>query len=211
MIPAETSVLWPRLRAAALTAVFILTIVAGFVIKETPPSYVESATVLFELPAGDTAASAYSRLGPSLIATGQVISQIVMSPQSRTRIQARGGSANYSLALNNIYNQDYPYYSYPEATLTTSSLNVTSTGRTFSVAARLVSRILAARQEKARVPSADRITARIIGDPQPTASAGSRKRALAGLAVLAAVAIAWVRSYFSQPALATRKHLDPGG
>jgi hypothetical protein len=206
MIPAEKLVLWPRLRAAALAAVVILAVLAGINVKDTAPSYVESATVLFRLPAGDASASGYSRLGASLIATGQVVSQIVMSPRTRARIQAAGGTASYSLALNNSYNLDYPDYSYPEATLIVSAPDPAATRRTFTLAARLVGGILAARQKEAGVGPADRIAARVIGDSGPVTSIGSRKRALAGLAILAMIAFAWVRSFFSRPAHAARRH-----
>jgi hypothetical protein len=111
-----------------------------------------------------------------------------MSPQAQIQIRAAHGVAGYDLALINIYNQDYPDYSYPEATLTTSSPDAAETHRTFTIAARILAQILAKRQKRTGVPSSRRISARIIGDSLPVAQTGSHKRVFAGLALLAMVA-----------------------
>lgn len=198
MIRAVTSARQQRLRIASVTAILILAVSLAYGLHRARPSYVESATVLFKMPAVDASARAYSRLGSALTTTSQVITQIVMSPQSQLLIRAAGGTASYDLALINLYNQDYPDYSYPEATLTASSPAAGETARTFTMATRMLTKILASRQARAGVPPGSRIAAQLIGDSGPIARAGSHKRAFAGLMLLTMVASSWAWNYFGR-------------
>jgi hypothetical protein len=166
--------------------ILILTAGLAIDIETTQPTYVESATLLFKLPAFETFANTYSGLAPSLITSGEAISQIVMNLQSQNLIRTAGGTDDYDLELINLYNQDYPDYSYPYATLTATSSDAAETHWTFDVVTKRLNQVLAQRQ--AQVPPGNRIVAQIIGDTGPLIQTGSRKRALAGLAVLAMVA-----------------------
>ena len=182
-----------QLCLVAIGLVMVLTSGLGYSLLTTRPTYAESATVLFALPKYESSADAYSWLAPSLITTGGAFSQIVMNPQSRRQIRAVGGAGNYDLELINYYNQDYPDYSFPDATLTATAPDATETHWTFVVATRLLNRVLAQRQELAGVPAGDRVSARLIADSGTVVQTGSRKRALAGLMLLAIVAgsVAW--------------------
>jgi hypothetical protein len=201
-----TSLPRPLGRTAAIAAIGILAMGAGFGIQHTKPRYTQSASVLFVPPARYASAKAYSWLGPALIATGQLISQIVMGPQAQAEIRDSGGTASYNMTLVNLYNQDYPDYSYPEATLSTSSPEAATAGRTFALAARLVGRVLADRQAEAGVAPPDRIVARLIAVSGPIRSAGSRKRALGGVLLLAIVACSWAWTRFSRSAAPGGRH-----
>jgi hypothetical protein len=176
-----------RLRIIAVALIGILAATAGGVIALTRPIYAESATVIFALPRQDSPAASYTWQAQSLISTGSVISQVLMGPQVASRIRAAGGTASYDLTLVNLYNQDYPDYDYPEALLTVSSLSAVSTRHTFLVAKRILTEVLAEWQRQAGAPAADRIVANITDDSGPKAQAGSRKRSLAGLALLTLV------------------------
>src|ERR1022692_2052737 len=189
----ETSMsIWQRrVRMAGLAIILILAAVLAFDIENTQPTYAESAVVLFAMPAYQTAVTAatlYTWYAPALITTGDAVTQIVMNSQSQTRIQAMGGTASYGLTLINLYNQDYPNYSYPDATLTAVSASPAETHWTFMVAARALNRTLAARKAAAGGAPVDRISVRIIGDSGPMVQTGSHKRALAGLTLLAILA-----------------------
>jgi hypothetical protein len=126
---------------------------------------------------------------PSLITSGEAMVQILMSPSVQNQIGAVGRGASVNLALVNLYNEEYPNYGVPLATLTAASPVAADTHRTFVVAARTLSLLLAARQKQAGVRPSERISARILADSGPIIQTGSRVRVYGGLALLAAMAI----------------------
>jgi hypothetical protein len=132
-------------------------------------------------------------LAPSLITSANAMVQILMSPPVQRRIHAGGRGASVSLALVNLYNEEYPYFGVPLATLTAASPTAADARRTFVVAAHMIGLLLAARQKQAGVPPRHRISARILGDSGPIVQTGSRVRVFGGLALLTAIAagLAW--------------------
>ncbi len=175
------------LRVIAVILIGILAATAGGVIALTRPIYTESATVIFALPRQYSPAASYTWQAQSLISTGSVVSQVVMSPEIASRIRTAGGTASYKLALVNLYNQDYPDYSYPEATLTVTSQSAVSTRHTFLISKKILTDVLADRQGQAGAPVGDRIVANVTDDSGPKAEVGSLKRSLAGLVLLTLV------------------------
>jgi hypothetical protein len=182
-----------RLRLTLVVATLLLAAGAGYYIEISPPLYLESATVEFSLPKAQNAPNAYYIFAPSLITSGEAMVQILMSPSAQREIGAAGRGASVSLALVNLYNQEYPDYGFPLATLTAASRVAADAHRTFVVAARVLGLLLAARQEQAGVPPGDRISAQILGASGPIIQTGSRARVFGGLALLAAIAVslAW--------------------
>ena len=178
----------PWSRITVLTLTVAITAGVGLHIERSRPNYVESATVLFTVPAANSSTTVYTWQAGALISTGSVISQIVMSPQIEHKVARAGGTAAYSLTLVNLYNQDYPDYGYPEATLSVHSPDQVSTHRTYLIAKRMLIEILASRQRQARVPRGHRIVAQVANDSGPIPRTGSRKRALGGLLLLGLVA-----------------------
>jgi hypothetical protein len=172
-----------------MVATLLLAAGTGYDIKISPPIYLESATVEFSPPKVPNAANAYYVFAPSLITSGEAMVQILMSPSVQHQIGAVGRGARVNLALVNLYNEEYPNYGVPLATLTATSPVAADTHRTFMVAARTLGLLLAARQEQAGVRPGERITARILGDSGPIIQTGSRVRVFGGLALLAAMAI----------------------
>jgi hypothetical protein len=184
-----------RKRLRLLAALVVLGTGAGvaYDFQNAGPRYLESATVIFNLPASQTAPHAYAAYAPSLITSGDAMIKMLVSPQAQRQIRDAGGTADVGMQLTNFYNQQYPDYGEPLATLTTASQSPADVHRTFVLSARLLGQLLAARQAQAGVPPGDRILAQIIGDTGPVAQAGSPKRALGGLALLTVVmaAMAW--------------------
>jgi hypothetical protein len=177
-----------RLRLALVVATLLLVAGAGYDIRTSPPMYLESALVEFSLPKTLDAPNAYYLFAPSLITSGEVMVQILNSPSAQRQIAAAGHGASVSLALVNLYNEEYPNYGVPLATLTAASPVPADARRTFVVAARVLGRLLAARQEQAGVPPRERVSAHLLGDSGPIIQTGSRARVFAGLALLAAIA-----------------------
>jgi hypothetical protein len=176
-----------RLRLAVVVVVLTVAAGLGYDIKSTPPMYLESAAVIFSLPPSQNAPNAYVSFTRSLITSGDAMAKILTSPQTQRQIRAAGGAPDVNMALINLYNEDYPDYGEPLATLTAKSHSAAAAHHTFMVSARLLGRLLSARQAQAGVLPRDRITAQIVADTGPVAQAGSPKRAFAGLALLALV------------------------
>lgn len=189
-----------RLRLAVTLALFFLAAVGAYEIVSTQPTYVESATVEFSLPKSQTAPNAYYLFAPSLITSGEAITQMLTSPSAQRRIRESGGTADVNLALVNLYNEQYPDYGEPLATLTASSSAAANSHRTFMAAARLLDQLLAVRQAQAGVPARDRISAQMIGNTAPTVQSGSRKRAFAGLMLLVVIAFSVARGFLDRRA-----------
>jgi len=177
---------WPR--SAAATLVLFLAVGVSYQIAISPPTYAEGAAVVFSLPKSQTSPNAYLMFAPSLIASSEAMTQILLSPQAQQQIREAGGTANVSLALDNLYDLEYPNYGVPLAHLTISSESAESVRPTFAIAVRLLYRLLAVWQAKMDVKPHNRISAQIVGDTGLTVQAGSRKRVIAGLAVLTLVA-----------------------
>jgi hypothetical protein len=179
-----------RLRLAAALVVLVVAGGVAYDFTSASPAYLESATVIFNLPASQTDPHAYVAFAPSLITSGDAMIKMLASPQAQRQIRDAGGTADVGMQLTNLYNQQYPDYGEPLATLTTASQSPADVHRTFVLSARLLGDLLAARQTQAGVPPGDRIFAQIIGDTGPVAQPGSPKRALGGLALLTVVAAA---------------------
>jgi hypothetical protein len=184
-LPAQVARRW--LRMAAVMVVLLLGAGLAYGIEGVPPTYLESASVLFSLPKSKTNPNAYYYFAPSLIMSGEGISQLLANQQVRGQIRRAGGTADVNLALINLYNEEYPEYGEPLATLTSSSPSAASTHRTFRIAKRLLDQILNSIQANAGVPVHNRISAQIFADTGPIIQQGSSKRVYAGIALLAAI------------------------
>jgi hypothetical protein len=182
-----------RLRLTLVLATLLLAAAAGRAIETSHPVYLEIATVELSLPKTQNAPNAYYMFAPSLIASSELMVRILMSPQVQRQIGAIGRGARVSLALVNLYNEEYPYFGFPLATLTAASPVPADAHRTFVAAARVLGLQLRAQQERLGVLPANRISARVLGDSGPVVQTGSRARVFGGLALLAAIAagLAW--------------------
>jgi hypothetical protein len=181
-----------QVRQAAAVSACVLVSAGCYWIKSTPSTYLESATVKFSLPAAQTSPKAYYFFAPSLIMSTEAVSQILLSPQIQYRIRAAGGDAAVGLTLVNLHSEEYPEYGEPLATLTSESTSAAETHRTFMIAARMVSQILASSQAQDGVSSRNRISEQLLADTEPIIQTGSAVRVDAGLAVLALLVLSLV-------------------
>lgn len=190
------------LSLAAVATMVLLAAVAGYSIAKTPPMYMESATVVFNLPKSKTSPNAYYIFAVPLITSGEVVAQILMSDQAMRQIREAGGTASVKLALVNLYDEEYPDYGVPLATLTATSPSAENVHRTFMIAERRLGHILAARQAQLHVAPRNRISDQIIADTGPLPQDGSSKRVFAGLALLTVVAVSTVWGFLNRRGVA---------
>jgi hypothetical protein len=187
----------------ATGVVFVLAIAALYTVKTSQPGYQETSTVIFVAPKSNNFPNPYdSDADAPLITTDEIVVRELMSPQSLRLVQAAGGTGDFSIELVNLYNQEYPDYGVPDATITTQASSWTATHTTYLVVARQLTNRLAELQ--ARVKPRNRIVANIVGDSGPIIQTGSPKRAYAGLILLTLVAFFMLAIFLDRHRLAWR-------
>jgi hypothetical protein len=179
-----------------LIGVLILASVSARSIEHAPETFLESGTVVVEASHVPLTNSPYSTVSGSLVTTGAVLMESLMSPQSRALVRRAGGTTDFSLALVNYYNGDFPEYSYPLATLTARSTNPDATRRTFMVVFQVLQRLLTERQ--VYTSSQGRISMRLVGDSGPVVQPGSSKRSLAALVLLTAIVVGLISRFLTR-------------
>jgi hypothetical protein len=175
-----------------LVAILVVVLAAGIVgykLRHAPVQYQDSATMVFTAPPSREYPNPYSDFSGTLVEASGVMALLAMSPQSQQQVRHAGGTAPYQVQLVNSYNLEYPDFSNPEVTITTTGTSPAATATTLSVVTRLLKRDLAVRQRQARVQRVNGIGAHVYGVTGPLSQQGSSKRVLAGLLVLALVAI----------------------
>jgi hypothetical protein len=192
---------WPNqarsLRPILLTVLLILAVALGDKIEHAPATYRDSALVVFGAQTTPSVDSPYSTVGSSLVTTGAAIVESGTGPQAQALVRAAGGTAYFKLALLNLYNQDFPEYSYPIATLVTQSTDPAAARHTLDAVLGVLRQLLAARQARVRAPG--RISIRVVGTTGPVTQPGSLKRALAALAALTLIAMGLLSGLLGRP------------
>jgi hypothetical protein len=189
----------------AAGVVLVLAAAALYTVKSSPPSYQESSTVTFIAPKFKFFPNPYdSDSDYPLIITNEIMARIMMSPQTQRLVQAAGGTGDYTVAPVNLYNQQFPDYGVPEATITTTASSPEAAHSTYLIVARQLASRLAVMQ--AKVKPASRIVVNVAGDSGPIIQVGSPKRAYAGLILLTLVAFFMLAIFLDRhPGLASRR------
>jgi hypothetical protein len=173
-----------RRHLVAVVAILVLTVGIAWDIKSTPPPYTESANLIFTPPAVNPYFS-LSSFRSALIATAEIMTKTMESPESQQKVHEAGGTADFSVGLVNYNNEQFPYYGNPYVTVTTTATNPVDAHRTFTIVVQSSQRLISERQVEAGVYPASRISTQIVGDTGSVAQPGSNKRAFAGLVLLA--------------------------
>ena len=185
----------PRYIYVTVAAVMLL-LVVGRDIKHTPPTYVDSATIVFKTNKASLALNPNSTVDGSLITTDALTVESLMDSSSGALVRRAGGTADFNLSLINFDNQDFPEYSYPLATLTTQSASPTAAYRTFNAALKVLQHLVAGLQ--VRVPQPDRISLEVAGVTGPLRQPGSMKRALIAIVLLTLIGMGMFSSFLNR-------------
>ena len=170
----------------AMLVVVIVTAAVGFGFRHTKPMYQDSGTVLFS----PTPSLQRPGVGAqTLIVTADLMVVWLNGPQGTRQVFQAGGTGSYQFALVNSYDEEYPVYSEPLATLSATSYNPAVAQRTFEAALHVVQQELLAQQAAHGVPFVNRFHAYLVGNSTgPVAMTGYPKRTYAGLILLALMA-----------------------
>jgi hypothetical protein len=176
-----------RRHKLAVALVLVLAVALLINIKKTPPTYQESATVIFTAPVSVANPNPYNSFNGDLTATGYVLMLQLKSPASRQEILNAGGSAPFDAGMVNLYNLEYPDYGDPYGIVTATSQDPVAAHRTFVAVTSELENLLAAHQTQAGVERRSWIGASLVGDSGPIVVPGSSKRVYAGVLVLTIV------------------------
>lgn len=189
-----------RLRRHVLAVLAILVLAAGaaYGFKHTAPSYAETATMVFIPPASTLHPNPFEAVGSTLTKAAGSMAAEVMSPQGQQQVQQAGGTAQMDVELLNGYDLEYPYFSEPYLTITTTSTSLDAVQRTFTAVTSLITHEFTAQQVQANVTPNNRIQTVLAGDTGPLVQPGSSKRVLGALALLTIVAIFAAASFLDR-------------
>jgi hypothetical protein len=171
-----------------MIVVLLLTMAVGFNFRHTSPLYQSTGTIYFSasLP-GQLSTSTVS--GGNLIVTADVIVNSVMSPAGALQVRKAGGTGDYQFGLVNFYNEQYPNYGEPAATLQASSYDPAVAEHTFAAALAVIQQSLQAKQAAVGTAADALISASLVGGSSgPVPQSGYPKRTYAGLGLLAIIA-----------------------
>lgn len=184
-----------------LIAVLVVLAVAACVeyeFKHSTASYAETSTLAFVPPHSGVHPNPLEAVGGSLTEDAGVIAAQAMSPAEQQQVQRLGGAASYDVALVNSYNLQYPNFSLPYLTITTTAADPVTAHRTYTIVARLLENQFQTQQAESGAQSNNRSQIVVSGDTGPLIQQGSPKRALIGLIILTLVAVFSVATFFDR-------------
>jgi hypothetical protein len=177
-----------RRHLVAVAIVFICAVGLMYHFQHEAQGYIDTATVAFTAPTGPKGQTDLFEDEQSLLVIDALTANSAMSQQGEQQVRDLGGTATYDVALVNLNDEDYPNYSDPYVTVTTSSFDAAAAQHTFLAVMRVLQVDLATLQARQGANPATWIQLHTIASPSgPIAQTGSRKRSLAGLATLAVI------------------------
>lgn len=175
-----------RRHLIAVAVILALAIGVAYKVTHTAQGFTDTATVAFFAPKSNGLFGSVS----NLLVIDELAANSMMSAAGQHRVSEAGGTASYGVALVNLNTEDYPNYSNPYVTVTTTSLDAGAAQRTFSVVMQVLKDDVARLQERQGASPNTWIQIREIAAPSgPIAQTGSRKRTLGGLAILIVIVI----------------------
>jgi hypothetical protein len=182
----------------AVLAVLIIAAGVAYGFKHAAPTYTENGTLVFVPPISGAKPNPFEAVGGALTETAGTVAAQTMSPQGQQQIARAGGTAQIDVELLNSYNLQYPNFSNPYLTVSTTSKDFPAVHQTFTVVTKLLTDQFTAAQVRDGVAPNNRVVILLAGDTGPLLEQGSSKRALAGLIILTLIAIFAVASFFDR-------------
>lgn len=187
-----------RRHLLAVVAVLVVVLGVAYSFKHTAPTYVETATITIVPPVSGAHPNAFTAVGGALTTAAGTIATTAMSYQSQQQVLREGGTAQVDVEPVNSYDLEYPDYSSPYVTVTTTSTDFAAVHRTFTLVSNLITSQVMAQQVQDNVTPNNQIQLVVSGDTGPLLEQGSSKRALGALVILALVAVFGVASFLDR-------------
>jgi capsular polysaccharide biosynthesis protein len=158
---------------------------AAYALVRADPGYQEAGTVAIIAP--QTANNMFADDG-DLLVIESLLSQYLTSATAESRIRAVGGTGDYSVALVNESNEQFPYYKNPYIDITATSANPGVSQRTFTGVLDVMGAELSTLQNRQGVVPTDQVTAIIASQPgTPVRLSGSHVRFLLAMAMITVI------------------------
>jgi hypothetical protein len=171
-------------------AIVIVALAAGVLsyhLVRGNPGYIDSGSVAFTAPKNSVSMFQNRR---SLLVVEEAAASYMMGSQGEQKVRTAGGTAPYSVAMLNLYNEEFPNYSQPYVTIAVMSHYPEVAKQTFRAVLGVLRKATAMLQEQVGATQKNEVTATLVAEPTgPIAQGGSHKRSYAALAVLAIIAI----------------------
>jgi hypothetical protein len=187
-----------RRHVLAVLAVLVVVLGVAYSFKHTAPTYAETATITIVPPVSGVHPNAFTAVGGALSTAAGAIATTAMSYQSRQQVLGEGGTAQIDVEPVNSYDLEYPNYSSPYLTVTTTSTDFSAVHHTFTLVNNLITSQVMARQVQDNVTPNNQLQLVVSGDTGPLLEQGSSKRALGALVILALVAVFGVATFLDR-------------
>jgi hypothetical protein len=171
--------------AVVLAALIMVTL--SYQLVHEDPGYAESGTVAFTAPKSSVAMFQNTA---GLMAVEEAAAGYMAGPQAEQQVRAAGGTVPYNVSMLNSYNEEYPNYSLPYATILVTSPHPAAVEQTYDAVLNVFVGATEKVQQQAGASPSNEVKLTVITEPSGAiAEGGSNKRAYAGLGILSLIAI----------------------
>jgi hypothetical protein len=170
----------------AVVTICILATSIAYGLEHKNPGYQDSGTVAVASTKIENKLWTYPR---SLLAVEELLNVYIGGPQGERGVLAAGGRGDYSVTLDNVNNEELPYYKYPYLNIATSAGSTEAARTTYSAVIEALTKELASLQGDPKVPASKLPAVTLTAQPGTlTSLRGSRVRSLSAVAVLTILA-----------------------
>ncbi|MEU2392337.1 hypothetical protein [Streptomyces sp. NPDC007369] len=152
------------------------------------PVHVSAAIVVLKPPVTGRYPNQLANLQPPLAAVSYAVVQQLQAPEGRAELRAKGVTADYRLLPRNSGTSVTPRYLIPSLQVQAEHTDPEAANAAVRAVIEAYTRRVTALQDAEGVPAASRMSVDQLVPPAAVAQHGTRSRALAGIAMLAAVA-----------------------
>jgi hypothetical protein len=187
-----------RRQVIGVGLVCVLALGLAYHLLHLDPGYSDTGTIAITAPKAWGQQNAFTDV-EDLLTTEEVLGWYVMGPQGQQAVRTAGGTASYDVAFKNDYTQQYPSYSEPYLIVTVTSPDPGRAEATFNAVIKVIESNAATRQLQLGANQRYLVVASPAGAPSgPVANKGSRTRVVAGLLVLAIIAVAATAAFLDR-------------
>lgn len=167
-----------RRHVMAVTGLLLIAGILGYQILHANPGYQDSGTIAFTAPNSWGPKNEFEDM-QSLLSDEEITGWFVEGDSGQREVREAGGVCSYTVTFFNAYNEEYPDYSQPYMTVTTSSSDPTAAQTTFTAVVKVIKSNLEKRQADVGVSLGNQAQALLAAGPSgPLPQKGSRIRTL---------------------------------
>jgi hypothetical protein len=175
-----------------------LTLAMGWKVDHPPKVFQATTVLLLVPPQAPSSPNTLAAVTPSIAATGLMVDTILSDGTSADRLRKAGVTDDYSLTPRNNGTVQTPKYSVPAEQLSVTGSDPDAVLTSVTKLTQVFIEELDDMQARADVPVSIRITTQELVPPAVAQVHGSKSRGLAGVAILGAIAIVVLPSWYDR-------------